>query len=388
MSVPGSSTIMYGNIVVGPGTPGSSGTLDSEVCSDTTMPPPFLTDHGLSIDRVICEGLSISGVARDYNQPAFQRVLKKWTPSNRNSTSIVPALTSADPNYWRTRALANVNPNKPKFDLPQFIFEMKDFPRMLKQLGDILKDVAKASSLEKTPEYILAMNFGWAPLISDLGKLLDFRQSLEERKAELRAMEYGTHLKRSLGTHLVKDIEEGQGYFQLWEGVAVSDCIPGQPSLCIITAGQRTRETHKVWYTTNAKLVHPLPESSLDDLALVSALGLGIRPELIWNMVPWSFLIDYFANVGDVLSLYGGAIPHKVTRMNLMISRRVRAELVNIRTAPKFSISGSGTLQRTNKSRYVYANPTPSLSWTPLLTGAQMLNLASLSTSGALKAHR
>jgi hypothetical protein len=39
-------------------------------------------------------------------------------------------------------------------------------------------------------------------------------------------------------------------------------------------------------------------------LALCDALGVNLDPSIIWNAIPWSFVLDWVANVGEYLSRF------------------------------------------------------------------------------------
>lgn len=64
--------------------------------------------------------------------------------------------------------------------------------------------------------------------------------------------------------------------------------------------------------------VHDTPSERKRLEALFS--GLGITPRVVWDALPWSWLIDYFFNIGEILSnLYGEVVDRQLsTRAYLM----------------------------------------------------------------------
>jgi hypothetical protein len=67
-------------------------------------------------------------------------------------------------------------------------------------------------------------------------------------------------------------------------------------------SAQRTVRT-KVWYAANYRYYIPDVGSSQWDRRARTALFGGLpTPELLWSVLPWSWLIDWFGNVGDVIS--------------------------------------------------------------------------------------
>jgi hypothetical protein len=333
------------------------------------MAPPYTTDHTFdSIDRVV-EPLRFNGWS-PYSFVGYIHDFQDYNPPNRSLAVYTPNRSTISWAYWKTKALANMNPNKPVVDLPLFLFEFKDFPRMLRDLGRILTGLGQLADF--AGQY-LAYSFGWAPLVGDVLDLFGIAKSIEDRKAYLLRLEGGTAVKRSLGTHVLQDVYTPNGYDlaftpQTWRW------------------DTHRKEVMKVWFTANAKLLTPLPHADrLQGLSQDLVLGLRIHPATVWNMLPWSWLIDYFANVGDFLEAQQGHIKTSVTRMNIMAEQVITDNLSNPRMAATCVATG-GNFTVTSRLRQIYANPTPSLSFTPFLTGGQMANLGALATVKALKA--
>jgi hypothetical protein len=65
----------------------------------------------------------------------------------------------------------------------------------------------------------------------------------------------------------------------------------------------QTRTTTKVWFSGSFRYYVPDIGSSLWTARATAALfGALPTPELLWEVLPWSWLIDWFSNVGDVVS--------------------------------------------------------------------------------------
>jgi hypothetical protein len=70
----------------------------------------------------------------------------------------------------------------------------------------------------------------------------------------------------------------------------------------------REREiTRKTWFSGGFTYHLPDDYHSRNEIRRVAAqasdvLGLEITPEVLWNLAPWSWAVDWFTNVGDVLS--------------------------------------------------------------------------------------
>lgn len=63
--------------------------------------------------------------------------------------------------------------------------------------------------------------------------------------------------------------------------------------------------SNKVWFT--AKFKYYIPPKSLSSViwnrrAVASMFGGTITPSVLWEATPWSWLIDWFSNAGDVFA--------------------------------------------------------------------------------------
>jgi len=349
---------------------GGSGAGVIERCVDVTMKPPYTVDHPLTIEKYGCIGgpLRLQG---NINGSFTRYDVQGYNPQNFSLAQYAPAETPVNWGYWRTKALANMNPNAPDVDVPLFLFELREFPKMLRDLGDVLR---KKISPRSIPNGYLAYSFGWKPLVSDLLDLFNFADLMEKRKAYLRRLEHGGHVRRSLGTRTLRDSTVSGGHQVTFESQA------------IVRFDLRTHETVRAWYTANAKLLTPLPAASkLETLSRDLVLGLSVSPQTAWNALPWSWLIDYFANTGDLMQAARGGVAFKCTRMCVMATSEVSLSLSNCKPSNGNMSFTGGTLKRTIKRRAVYVNPRPQLTWTPILSGHQMSIIGALITARALK---
>lgn len=360
---------------------GGSGIGRREQTTDTTMAPPYNVDHPFVCTK---EGVGDAGALRFYGTmphyfSSMEHDFQGYNPTNRSLYQYRPQFTPVNWSYWKTKALANLNPNAPVVDIPLFIFEFKDFPAMLKNLGNIL---GKRMHPKDVPEGWLAFSFGWKPLVSDLLSLFDFTEQMEKRIAYLKRLEHGGRVRRSLGGGVVQHSIIPDGY-KLGFSVPVGSNPPG------FYADIEILETQRVWFTANAKLLDPLPEAAeLRSLTRDIILGLSVNPSTVWNMIPWSWLIDYFANIGDIMLAYRGGIRFATTRMCVMCTSKIESKLSNGRFHGNAAIYTGGNLDMTVKQRSVFINPRPTLTWDPILSGTQMLNLGALLTAGALRKYR
>lgn len=342
-----------------------------EQCDDWTQPPPYDSDQNLELSKSTVIPLRING---QYQPDYFRYVYVDWNPISRTSYVYCPGTTLLNWGGLTNKALANLNPNKPILDLPLFLFEFKDFPGMLRDLGRVLQRKIHPSDI---PNGYLAYSFGWRPLMSDLKSLFDLSKELDQRIRYLTAAKNeprGVRIRRQLGSETTNS---SAGDFNVaFDGTGWS-----------FSAVEKTTVTTKAWMTARMRVTSDLPPpQDLPRFVVENGLGANLSASTLWEMTPWSWLIDYFASIGDMLAASRGFIHWEVPNMCVMQRSEAVSKLENVRTRNGFSSNASSHEMRSVvKRRNVYVNPLPSISPTPFLTNGHLANLGALLLSRALK---
>ncbi|UJQ85230.1 MAG: putative maturation protein [Alehxovirus infecundadaptatum] len=283
---------------------------------------------------------------------------EQWHPDHLDITAPL-----SDGEY-ATQLLARTNPNRYALNGPVSVLELRDLPRMVKLAGDsILKNAAGG---------YLSWQFGWKPLLSDLRKLLDFNHLVDKKVGELEALSKagGLHRKRTFGP--------GRGN-SLVERDTHTDNI-----LCLDFFGVRCfldyrRTTHlEKWGTTKWYPLFPLPKDAASKRRLAKQIvfGLELSPANIWEAMPWSWLIDWYSNVGDYLSIYNNVV--LVTHTPVCIMTRSTTQATFARTDHVTEIDGgNGSWTYQTKIRSI-VSPTLNFGAPPFLTDRQLSILGSL----------
>jgi hypothetical protein len=347
---------------------GSSLENIDESCDDTIGPYPFVEPHDLSLIKRDCDPLLVSGEART-GSFQWQRYAS-YAPQNWSGAQYVTAPPSSDINWWKAKALAALNPYRPEVDLPLFLFEFREFPRMLRDLGRVLSGGIKPKD---APGGYLAYNFGWAPLLGDLQKLINLGESLQRTRKRLQDAANGRRIRRSLGTiH-----------------------SPGLPWVYTFVTGQYgsyqllvTRDDSiKGWCTAKVYLNDPLPDGpGLDWEVLRTTLNLRVSASTIWESIPWSFLIDYFVNIGDLVEARQGYNRWRFSNMFLMLtSSRLERVASTITQLGGLSYTGGRRVYTAKTRSYMGSDPSVSFALTPMLSGYQLGIIGALATASALR---
>lgn len=275
------------------------------------------------------------------------------------------AVSGSQLDTWGAELLADTNPNKPDVSLPTFFGEMKDLPSLVRDWGgDLLKKVAKGY-----------LSWRWAirPMMSDVRKLLTFQDSVERRFEELRRLRDGEGIRKR------KTLDSGH--------VETSWTSPFVINSNYITVYAKSRLIHhkRVWGSVCYKVAPDfvLPESNDELRRLAKRLTYGITShELLstaWELLPWSWLIDWFSTIGDTITALNNTVPLVRSRSCVMrtISSEKLFEITNLPNA-SFSFTGRPWGKRIRKERYVINPILPFSLSLPLLDSGKWSVLASL----------
>lgn len=211
---------------------------------------------------------------------------------------------SSDQQSYINRIVAN-GPAKPHVNVPLFIAELKDIPRMIRHAGDLLHKIRRPSGLSIDKEIAaatLAYNFGWDPLISDITKMLDFQGAVTKRQKSLNKIKtHGSYKSRTI-LHSHSDTIQGSELTTSYLGVA--NYVPFTCSRQI-----------KVWGSTRWTLADGADIGRISDPDKIwyDVTGFNARniPLTAWKLMPWSWMIDWFTDISNVLQANNNLLDFK-----------------------------------------------------------------------------
>lgn len=165
---------------------------------------------------------------------------------------------------------------------------------MLKHAGDLLLKVGGGrrfmSPDAELASSTLAYQFGWAPIIEDLSKMVKISEIIDRRHRELEKAHSQRGLKRriSLGSSSTTGPEGSEVFLS----TAGSQTLKGRRS---------NTQTSKRWATIRWRAADPdqwgRPPSRAFAAASATGFRLGQIPVTLWQVLPWTWLIDWFADV-------------------------------------------------------------------------------------------
>jgi len=269
-----------------------------------------------------------------------------------------------------TQVASKTNPGRADLSVPVFIAELKDLPDML-HIGANTR-YQKAIGKYKKPKAsnsVPTEHFGWSPFFRDLSSLLDFTAHVDKRVKELMSVysSRGEHRNKKVWANNYS-LTESNVPFQTVENSCYGDRV--------------TTVTAKRWASIRWRPTFPPPSMpSRPDLlqkARFAVHGWRINPSDAWELIPWSWLADYFGNVGSMLETYGNAWEYQcsdgcvMTEILVHVSDRPYGDSPGFTTIPAVA-------SRTYKIRDL---ATPGLSlFGQLLSPKQLTNLAAIAAN-------
>jgi hypothetical protein len=277
--------------------------------------------------------------------------------------------------YWLTEFLGKSAIGQPVVDVPLILWELQEFPQLLRHMGDLLSQ----KLIGNAGDAWLAYSFGWKPLFNDLATLLDFaEESHKEVKKALNAKRQN-RIRQVLKNHTDSTV------------VAASLDIGGSLKVRI-----DDKITTKIWATGHWVLDDPNKIGLLqqfvsnDPTANIARtrrlLGLSrISKSTVWNAIPWSWLLDYFVNMNSFLLATDNTFQVKLKNVSLMI-QNIGKETSEVIDNPNSLQFRSHLFVRERKERHVYLEPVALPVLNPILTSGRVSNLLALVTASRIRA--
>lgn len=171
-----------------------------------------------------------------------------------------------------------------KLSLTNFILELGDLKQLFR-LWDTHKSVITNAAAGH-----LNYSFGWRPLLSDLKKIFQYIGQYEMKLHDLISRAESPQVRR-FRTNVTGTDVESYAYDEPWSGHQFK----------LHTAYSNITFCAKMCFA------YSLPKyrwSELNCRAALDALGLNVNPAQIWDAIPFSFLVDWFTNIGTVLEQF------------------------------------------------------------------------------------
>lgn len=256
-------------------------------------------------------------------------------PGNRSNSHLNPDLSD-----YGNRAYKALRPKQAVGSLAQSIIEMRDLPKQLRQTAELNLKAAhtftrveakkKGLTLADYGSSHLAVQFGWKPLLDELRNIVkvcrDFDKLVETRKRQnAKPVE-----KRFAEDEVVSVSLLGQETAQHHNFCTPNLVDAARPWARLGSGGKLTVSrvrTMKQWYEGKFKVYWPEFDTTSRSTGtelnqLATLLGLRPDPVLLWKVTPWSWMVDWFADVSAGLQRLQDNLDDSVAAEYFYLMRR------------------------------------------------------------------
>jgi hypothetical protein len=341
---------------------GHVATVGGAHCADQTGPgdcAPF------TVHRVNLEGGRFNqGVEGSYWSPWFKDYLADVFDDLDTFYHLDGLDGDLPDGEYAARAAARTNPSRPYIDVPIAVLELKDLIPLIRDRG---REYFRGNRVNQAAQANLFYQFAIRPMVNDLVNTLGLQTSVDKRVQEIKRLKSKNGLRRTVGLGSYSKTDTVNLVYQ-----SVGTYMVGTFSVKTMV-GVRG---HCRWLP-DVESDHLLTPESMRALARRAVLGLTVDASTVWELIPWSWLVDWCTNFGDFLSANRNIIPAVLSGVHIM--RHTRTEWTMQGGAFDDIVIDGVRLMRESKSR----NPSfvSPVAHFPFLNGTQVGILASLTAS-------
>jgi hypothetical protein len=262
----------------------------------------------------------------------------------RNAAWSHPSNSTPTPSSQMAALLSRTNPSRPDLVPLTLIQDIVDLPRMLKDVGKLLKTPKRLLNSREVANQYLGAQFGWLPLVQDVHDLLDFQSHVQRRKAELDRLYSKSGLRRRIDLGHYSKNEDGNVFLESAAGLT-------------ILSRQSLKYSSRQWGVVRWKpnVTPGYDPSDTDRIKLARRLVSGMTSEAtirgIWDLIPWTWIVDWFVNVHDFTSQWSNTVPANSQDASVMTYQESEYQFRTISMSPGYQ-GGDGSVSLITKERY------------------------------------
>jgi len=277
-------------------------------------------------------------------------------PDNSHFPTLSPT-SKASMEALGTTAIANVLPTNSVSSLSTFLGELREgIPKLAG--SDFFK--GRASRARSAGGEYLNVEFGWKPLISDLKK---FAHAVKDSDALIK--QYERNSGKLVRRRMDWPAEKSTSITTSNDGATPSITLATSSGVSAYNAGSkrtisRTSKRER-WF--EGVFTYYLPPQKRgqtniqrNEQLLNYLYGTRVTPEVLWDLSPWTWAADWFANTGDVLHNIGAFAADGLVMPWAYIMERTTAITDVVTVQPFRQGYGTKTLRQTftttAKARY------------------------------------
>jgi len=258
-----------------------------------------------------------------------------------------------------TQAAARTNPSRPYVDVVTNALQLGELFHLIQDAGN--------SFFRNIGNNNLMYQFGIRPVVDDLVSLMNFTDQVNHRVGEIERLRSQHGLRRTVSIGNYGNSAKVNKFIQT-QNFTLREDFDVVTSLSI--------KAHCRWLPAGDCLSLARPKE-MRALARRAVLGLTFDASSMWELIPWSWLIDWGTDIGQYFTAHRNIIPATLSDVSVMRHTRTVASWPG-KAQDDWSCSGI---------RYVRENKTRATSFVapvahiPFLNGTQMGIAASLAVT-------
>lgn len=304
--------------------------------------------------------------------------LQDYIPDVARSTGY-PSLSLGTSFRSEAGGIASSHPGSGDVELPVFLYELKDLPGMLKdayQKGRALERAAKGNTKAAIGRYMsnpknpaqdwLNYNFGWRPFIQDAISIAGLSNSIAKHSNTLRKWSKG-HISRT--AQLGSNSNSASGTVSYDNRIGI---------LC----DYHTTAHNRRWVVSHWTIDEFSYNALLTDRStqINRALGMDAGIHHVWNAMPYTWLTDWFVDIGSIIEVRsnrfgfryrGGSVMTNTVRETKYVPRPKQGipAVSPVTIRHEWKLRGSASLNVAHNSSI------------PFFSGGQLATLSSLAVT-------
>lgn len=269
------------------------------------------------------------------------------------------------------RVINGSNPSRASVDLGVTLAELREAPGLVARAGyQRFREQASNPSIQQGGSDYLAWQFGWAPLIRDIVSCFQVVDHVNNRVRELDRLASNGGLRRKV--QLDDDYRESDPRVVFLES-SMGDVFLGE---LISTSRRRT------WGTCNWVPSAPSPFRGGDPLmrARRAVYGAHADATTLWNTIPWSWMVDWFGNLGDFIKTTRNTVGAERSGPVCLMTETTHRDIYTRTSGPSTVTGGGGMVETVVKNRLVVPWVLPEFQM-PFVSPGRLSILGSLAAS-------
>jgi len=253
------------------------------------------------------------------------------TQSYDGKMVILPYIPSPEPvrlslSGWGAKGWARAQPLHPIYNLGVSIGELKDLPGMVSQTMKGLKALASRSGpwtgVKTVREFFISAGrkarnsgdaylygaFGVLPMLQDLLFLYKMREKLNKKLRWLHSHN-GKSIRKSFELDsggFSENIARSIAPSSQFTPVLASQLYPSGQNVAVNNPALKSYD-RRIWFSSKwrfyiPEIVPSMFEGFPSDGLSLDLLGLSADPSILYKLIPWSWLLDWFTSVGAAVS--------------------------------------------------------------------------------------